>query len=82
MKDRVEFCEFRWIGEHDRCQFVAVDLAGRIREIGAEHLQNLVVSRLAGFHQSMGDGVGVQNREAKFAENGGHGALAASDAAG
>jgi hypothetical protein len=82
VKDGIEFREFRSIGEDDGREFVAVYLAGSIGKTWAERIENFVVSGLAGFHQFVGDGIGVENWEAKFAENGGNRAFAAGNAAG
>ena len=82
MKNGVEPRELCGIGENDGSKFVAVDAAGRVGEIGAERLQNFVVSDLPGFHQFVGDGIGVQNRKAEFTENHGDSTFAAGDAAG
>ncbi len=63
-------------------EFGAVDAAGTVSEIGAKCAKNFVVSGLAGFHEFVGDGIGVENREAEFAKHGGNGAFAAGDTAG
>ncbi len=81
MKNGVELRELRRIREDDGRQFVAVDSAGRIGQFGAEGLQNVVVSGLAGFHQFVRNGIGIQNGKSEFVQNGGHRAFAAGDAA-
>jgi hypothetical protein len=40
------------------------------------------VSRLVGLHQTVRDGIGVEDRKAEFAKHASNGALAAGDAAG
>jgi len=48
----------------------------------AEFLEDFVVGRQARLDEPMGQGVGVEDGEAHFAEHGGDGAFAAGDAAG
>jgi len=82
MKNGVEPRELRGIRKDNGSQFVTVDVFGSVGEIGAERLKNFVVGDLAGFHELMGDGIGVENGEAKFAKNCSDGTFAAGDAAG
>ena len=82
MENGVEASESGGVGEDHRGEFGAVDAAGSVGDIGAEFAKDFVVSGLTGFHQTMRDGVGVENREAKFAKQGGDGTLAAGDTAG
>ena len=82
MKNGIEASEFVGIGEGDSGEFGAVDAAGTVGDIGAEFAEDFIVSRLAGFHEAVRDGIGVEDREAEFAKHGGDGALAAGDAAG
>ena len=82
MENGVEANEFVGIGEDDGGESAAVDAAGAVGDVGVEFAKNLFVSRLAGLHQTVRDGVGVEDREAKFTKHGGNGAFAAGDAAG
>jgi hypothetical protein len=82
MQNGVETSEFAGVGKDDGGKFGAVDAAGSVGDVGAEFAKDFVVSRLAGFHQTVRDGVGVEYREAEFAKHGGNSALAAGDAAG
>ena len=82
MENGVETSECVGIGEGDGGEFAAVDAAGGVGEIGAEFAEDFVVSRLAGLHLAVRDGIGIEDREAEFAKHGGNGALAAGDAAG
>jgi hypothetical protein len=82
MENGVEASEFAGVGEDDGGKFGAVDAAGSVGDIGAEFAKDFVVSRLAGFHQTVRDGVGVEYGEAEFAKHGSDGTFAAGDAAG
>ena len=82
MENGVEASEFGGIGEGDSGEFATVDPAGSVGEIGAEFAEDFVVSGLAGFHEPVRDGIGVEDREAEFAKHGGDDAFAAGDAAG
>ena len=82
MENGVETSEFAGVGEYDGGELGAVDAAGSVGDIGPEFAKDFVVGWLAGFHQTVRDGVGVENREAQFSKHGGDGALAAGDAAG
>ncbi len=82
VKNGIEFREFRWICENNACEFVAVYPAGRVGEFGAERAKNFVVSHLPRFHQFVRDRIGVENWEAKFAENCGDRAFAAGNTTG
>jgi len=82
MENGVEASEFVGIGEGDGGEFAAVDSSERVGEIGAEFAEDFVVSRLVGLHQTVRDGIGVEDRKAEFAKHASNGALAAGDAAG
>ena len=82
MDNGVEPIEFGAVGEDEGAESGAVDAAPGIRDGGAEFTNHVVVGSLAGFDQSVGKSIGVEDGEAHFAEHGGHGAFAAGDAAG
>ncbi len=82
MKNGVETSELVGVGEDDGREFGAIDAAGSVGNVGAEFAKDFVVSRLAGFHQTVRNGVGVEYRKTEFAKHGGDGAFAAGDAAG
>jgi hypothetical protein len=82
MKDGIELRELRGIGKNDSGQLVAIDAPGRVGEVGAERLKNFAVCGLPGLHELVGDGISVEDREAKFAENCGDNAFATGYSAG
>jgi hypothetical protein len=82
MENGVEASEFVGISESDGGEFAAVDAAGPVGDVGAEFAKDFVVSSLAGFHEPVRDGIGIEDGEAEFAKHGGNGTLAAGDAAG
>ena len=82
VQDGVEFFELTTIGEDETGQLAAMDAAAIWRQRGAEFLQNFPVGGLAGFHKLVTHGVGIENREAQFAQNRGYGAFAGGDSAG
>jgi len=82
MKNGVEVRELRGIGEDNGSKFAAIDPARCVDEIGAEGSHDFAVSGLAGFHEFVRYGIGVEHGEAEFAENRRDNTFAAGDAAG
>ena len=82
MENGIEASEFGGIGENDGGEFGTVDASGALGEIGSEFTNDFIVSRLAGFHELVREGVGVKDREAEFAKNCSDSAFAAGDAPG
>src|SRR5882762_9161141 len=82
MDDGVEAVESGAIGEDDGAELWTVNAAIGGHHPRAEFLEDFVVGRQARLDEPMGQGVGVEDGEAHFAEHGGDGAFAAGDAAG
>ena len=82
VQDGVEFFELGAIGENETGQFAAMDAAAIWRQRGAKFLENFLVGGLARFHKLVTHGVGIENREAQFAQHRGYGAFAGGDSAG
>src|ERR1700719_4208489 len=82
MNDGVEAVESGAIGKDDGAELCPVDAAVRGDHGLAEFLEDFAVGWLAGLDEPVGQGVGIEDREAHFAEHGGAGAFAAGDAAG
>jgi hypothetical protein len=82
MDDGVETVEFRTIGKDDGAEFGAVHAAILGKHRLAEFVDDFVVGWLAGLDQFVGQGVGVEDREAHVAQHGGDGAFAAGDSTG
>src|SRR5438132_2618475 len=80
--DGVEAIELGLIREDNRAKLCAVHAPRRIDDRTTKFLNDSIVGGLAGFDELVRQPVGVQNREAHFAEHGGDGAFAAGDAAG
>lgn len=81
MNDSVEMGEFDGIGEDDVAEFSAVDAAAG-SDLLTEFLEDFPKCRLARLDELMAEGVGVEDGEAKFAEDGGDTAFAAGDSTG
>jgi len=82
MDDSVETVELGAIVENDGAELCAVNAAVPGKHRLAEFLEDLVVSRLARLNELVGEGIGVEDRKAKFAEHGSNGAFAAGDSTG
>jgi hypothetical protein len=82
MENGVEASEFDGIGEDHGGEFRTIDATARVGEIHAELAEYFVVCGLAGFHEFVRDGIGVEDQEAEFTEDGSDNALAAGDTAG
>jgi hypothetical protein len=82
MDDGVEAIQFCAIVENDSAQFGAVDAAIAAENALAEFLDDICESRLTGLDEFMGEGVGIEDGEAEFAQHGGNGAFAAGDSTG
>jgi hypothetical protein len=82
MDDGVEAVEAGAIVENDDAEFCAVNAAIRGEDGGTKFAEDFVVGGLAGFDEFVGEGVGIENGEAEFAEHGGYSAFAAGDASG
>jgi hypothetical protein len=82
MDDGVEAVEAGAIVENDGAEFCAVNAAIRGEDGGPKFAKDFVVGGPAGFDEFVGEGVGIENGKAEFAEHGGNGAFAAGDASG
>src|SRR6266481_4155043 len=60
----------------------AVEAGIRGEDGGPKFAEDFVVGGPAGFDEFVGEGVGIENGKAEFAEHGGNGAFAAGDASG
>jgi hypothetical protein len=69
MENGIEAQEFSGIGEDDGGEFRTIDAARRVGKICAELAEDFVVCGLAWFHEFVGDGVGVEDREAEFTKD-------------
>jgi hypothetical protein len=82
MENGVEANEFGGIGEDDSGEFGTIDATGRVGQVRAELAEDFVVCGLAGFHEFVREGIGVEDREVEFVKDGGDDALAAGDTTG
>ncbi len=79
--DGVQAVELGAVGKNNVRELDPVDAPACVGDDRSELAQDLIVRGLAPFDQSMGQGIGVEDGEAYFAEHGGDGALSAGNSA-
>jgi len=80
--DGVETVESGAIVENDGAKFCPVNAATRSEHGLPEFLEDLVVGGIARLDEPMSQGIGIEDREAHFAQHSGDGAFAAGDSTG